>query len=191
MNRDALAVDEAAYSVAGIRVLQRHGLNVIDEFSRRLRLPKPAIHTFGLNATKIGYLVMKQKRKPPLATSKAHEKAGSTCVGPELAYKIFRSNIVRSYPKSSGVDLLCTVKELSLCGIAVDRLRCQLKATHCHRAVTQNIKRDRSRWLSYGCDKNFAYIRPNGGDSAYSTTLEELEGERPGPSDQDHRAMTT
>ena len=110
--------------------------------------------------------------------------------------KFSGKNVVRSYAKWFGVDLLCAVKELSLCGVAVDPAYvAQLKTTLASRSSRRSKQPVAdSQPVGYGVDwdETFAYIagRTEAG-FPYGITWEEVEAkaigqERPNsPSDQD------
>jgi hypothetical protein len=99
--------------------------------------------------------------------------------------KFSGKNVVRSYAKWFGVDLLCAVKELSLCGVSVDPAYvAQLKTTYASRS-SRRAKQPAadSQSVGYGLDwdENFAYIagRTEAG-FPYGITWEELEAEATG-----------
>jgi hypothetical protein len=96
--------------------------------------------------------------------------------------KFSGKNVVRSYAKWFGVDLLCAVKELSLCGVAVDPAYiAQLKTTLAPRS-SRRAKQPAAgpQPVGYGVDwdENFAYIagRTEAG-FPYGITWEEVEAE--------------
>jgi hypothetical protein len=92
--------------------------------------------------------------------------------------KFSGKNVVRSYAKWFGVDLLCAVKELSLLGVSVDAAYvAQLKTTFGSRRGGPKKTVSEPRSVGYGVDwdENFAYIA--GGTEAgfpYGVTWEEL-----------------
>jgi len=96
--------------------------------------------------------------------------------------KFSGKNVVRSYAKWFGVDLLCAVKELSLCGVAVDPAYvAQLETTFASRSSSRSKQAVADPQLvGYGVDwdENFACIagRTEAG-FPYGTTWEELEAE--------------
>jgi hypothetical protein len=86
--------------------------------------------------------------------------------------------LVRGYANSFGVDSLCAVKELCLCGVAIDPdYVAQLNATIASRIRRANESIAEPQSLGYGIDwdENFAYI---GGETEagfpYGVTWEEL-----------------
>jgi hypothetical protein len=103
---------------------------------------------------------------------------------------------VRSYAKWFGVDLLCAVKELSLCGVAVDPTYvAQLKTTlasRSRRPAKQPVEDSQSAGYGVDWDENFAYIagRTEAGFPC-GVTWEEVEAEaigqerRSSPSDDE------
>jgi hypothetical protein len=110
--------------------------------------------------------------------------------------KFSGKNVVRSYAKWFGVDLLCAVKELSLCGVAIDPAYvAQLKTTLASRSrhrEKQPVEDPQSAGYGVDWDENFAYIagRTEAG-FPYGVTWEEVEAEGTGqerpssPSDKD------
>jgi hypothetical protein len=96
--------------------------------------------------------------------------------------KFSGKNVVRSYANWFGVDLLCAVKELSLCGVPVDPAYvAQLKTTFASpgsRRPKQPVAEPQSVGYGVDWDENFAYIagRTEAG-LPYGTTWEELEAE--------------
>jgi hypothetical protein len=106
--------------------------------------------------------------------------------------KFSGKNVVRSYANWFGVDLLCAVKELSLCGVAVDPVYVtQLKTTFASRSSRrpkQPVAEPQSGGYGVDWDENFAYIagRTEAG-FPYGTTWEELEAEATG---QERRTST-
>jgi hypothetical protein len=76
--------------------------------------------------------------------------------------KFSGKNVVRGYANWFGVDLLCAVKELSLCGVAIDPAYVsQLKATFASRSrrrPKQSAAEPQSADYGLDCDENFAYI---------------------------------
>ena len=96
--------------------------------------------------------------------------------------KFSGKNVVRSYVNWFGVDLLCTVKELSLCGVSVDRAYvAQLETTFASRSrrrPKQPIADPQPVGYGVDWDENFAYIagRTEAG-FPYGITWEELEAE--------------
>jgi hypothetical protein len=99
--------------------------------------------------------------------------------------KFSGKNVVRSYANWFGVDLLCAVKELSLCGVSVDPAYVtQLKTTYASRSSRrpkQPVTEPQSVGYGVDWDENFAYIagRTEAG-FPYGTTWEELEAEATG-----------
>jgi hypothetical protein len=91
-------------------------------------------------------------------------------------------NVVRSYAKWFGVDLLCAVEELSRFGVAVDPAYvAQLKTTFAcrgSRRPKQPVADPQSGGHGVDWDENFAYVagRTEAG-FPYGTTWEELETE--------------
>jgi hypothetical protein len=99
--------------------------------------------------------------------------------------KFSGKNVVRSYANWFGVDLLCAVKELSLCGVAVDpdyvtRLETTL-ASRSSRRAKQPVKDPQSVGYGVDWDENFAYIagRTEAG-FPYGVTWEKVEAEGTG-----------
>jgi hypothetical protein len=95
--------------------------------------------------------------------------------------KFSGKNVVRGSAKWFGVDLLCAVKELSLCGVAIDPAYvAQLKATIASRSRRANESIAEPQSLGYGIDwdENFAYIagRTEAG-FPYGVTWAELASE--------------
>jgi hypothetical protein len=96
--------------------------------------------------------------------------------------KFSGKNIVRSYAKWFGVDLLCAVKELSLCGVTVDPTSvAQLKTTFasCKSPRPQQPAAE-PQSVGYGVDwdENFPYIAgQTEAGFPYGITWEELEAE--------------
>ena len=96
--------------------------------------------------------------------------------------KFSGKNVVRSYANWFGVDLLCAVKELSLCGVAVDPAYvAQFKTTFASRSSRrpkQPVAEPQSVGYGVDWDENFAYIagRTEAG-FPYGITWEELEAE--------------
>ena len=128
---------------------------------------------------------MKRKRKPLSPRRKRMRRQARLASARSWLIKFSGKNVVRSYAKWFGVDLLCAVKELSLCGIAVDPAYvAQLKATFACRS-SRRPKQPVGDLEPVGCgvdwDENFAYIagRTEAG-FPYGTTWEELEGEATG-----------
>jgi hypothetical protein len=73
--------------------------------------------------------------------------------------KFSGKNVVRSYAKWFGVDLLCAVKELSLLGVAVDPAYvAQLKTTFASRRSRPKQAVPEPQSVGYGVDwdENFA-----------------------------------
>ena len=101
--------------------------------------------------------------------------------------KFSGKNVVRSYANWFGVDLLCAVKELSLCGVSVDPAYVtQLKTTFASRSSRrpkQPVAAPQSVGYGVDWDENFAYIagRTEAG-FPYGTTWEEVEAETTGKS---------
>jgi hypothetical protein len=96
--------------------------------------------------------------------------------------KFSGQNVVRSYAKWFGVDLLCAVKELSLCGVAVDPAYvAQLKTTFASRTsrrAKQPVADPQSAGYGVDWDENFAYIvGRTEADFPYGVTWEEVEPE--------------
>ena len=94
--------------------------------------------------------------------------------------KFSGKNVVRRYANWFGVDLLCAVKELYLCGVTLDPAYvAQLKPTFASRS-SRRPKQPVADPLSVGYgvdwDENFAYIagRTEAG-FPYGITWEELE----------------
>ena len=96
--------------------------------------------------------------------------------------KFSGKNVVRSYAKWFGVDLLCAVKELSLCGFTIDPAYVtQLKTTLASRSsrrAKQPVEDPQSVGYGVDWDENFAYIagRTEAG-FPYGFTWEELEAD--------------
>jgi hypothetical protein len=103
--------------------------------------------------------------------------------------KFSGKNVVRSYAKWFGVDLLCAVKELSLCGVAVGPAYiAQLKTTLASRSSRREKQPVEDSQSGYGVDwdETLAYIagRTEAG-FPYGVTWEEIEAEaidKEGPS---------
>jgi hypothetical protein len=99
--------------------------------------------------------------------------------------KFSGKNVVRSYANWFGVDLLCAVKELSLCGVSVDPAYVtQLKTTYAsrsRRSPKQPVADPQPVGYGVDWDENFAYIagRTEAG-FPYGITWEELEAEATG-----------
>ena len=99
--------------------------------------------------------------------------------------KFSGKNVVRSYANWFGVNLLCAVQELSLCGVAVDPAYvAQLKTTFASRSSRrpkQPVAGPQSNGYGVDWDENFAYIagRTKAG-FPYGTTWEELEADATG-----------
>lgn len=96
--------------------------------------------------------------------------------------KFSGKNVVRSYAKWFGVDLLCAVKELSLCGVAVDPAYvAQLKTTFASRSSRrpkQPVADPQSVGYGVDWDENFAYIAGRtAAGFPYGITWEELEAD--------------
>jgi hypothetical protein len=96
--------------------------------------------------------------------------------------KFSGKNVVRSYANWFGVDLLCAVKELSLCGVSVDPAYVtQLETTFASRSrrrAKQPVADPQPVGYGVDWDENFAYIagRTEAG-FPYGITWEELEAE--------------
>jgi hypothetical protein len=96
--------------------------------------------------------------------------------------KFSGKNIVRSYAKWFDVDLLCAVKELSLCGVAVDPgYVAQLKTTFASRSSRrskQPVVDPEPFGYGVDWDENFAFIagRTEAG-FPYGVTWQEVEAE--------------
>lgn len=96
--------------------------------------------------------------------------------------KFSGKNVVRSYANWFGVDLLCAVKELSLCGVSVDPAYvAQLKTTlasRSRRRPKQPVVETQPVGYGVDWDENFAYIagRTEAG-FPYGITWEEVEAE--------------
>jgi hypothetical protein len=98
--------------------------------------------------------------------------------------KFSGKNVVRSYANWFGVDLLCAVKELSLCGVSVDPAYVTQLKTYASRSSRRPKQRGAEpQSVGYGVDwdENFAYIagRTEAG-FPYGITWEELEAEGTG-----------
>jgi hypothetical protein len=128
---------------------------------------------------------MKRKRSPLPPRRKRMARPARLASARHWIEKFSGKNVVRAYAKWFGVDLLCAVKELSLCGVAVDPAYvAQLKATLGHR----NSRRSKApvedpRLAGYGIDwdENLAFIAGRtAGGFPYGTTWEELEAEAQG-----------
>jgi hypothetical protein len=131
------------------------------------------------------HLVMKRKRKPLPPRRKRMDRQARLASARSWITKFSGKNVVRSYAKWFGVDLLCAVKELSLCDVALDPAYvAQLKTTFASRGSRRSKQADADlRAVGYGADwdENFAYIagRTEAG-FPYGTTWEELEAEATG-----------
>ncbi|HUF40543.1 MAG TPA: hypothetical protein VMR20_01205 [Verrucomicrobiae bacterium] len=128
---------------------------------------------------------MKRKRSPLPPRRKRMTRPARLASAQHWIEKFSGKNVVRAYAKWFGVDLLCAVKELSLCGVAVDpAYLAQLKTTFSRR----NSRRSKPpvadpRLAEYGIDwdENFAFIAGRtAGGFPYGTTWEELEAEARG-----------
>jgi len=99
--------------------------------------------------------------------------------------KFSGKNVVHSYAKWFGVDMLCAVKELSLFGVTIDPAYvAQLKTTFACRSSRrpkQPVADPQSVGYGVDWDENFAYVagRTEAG-FPYGTTWEELEAEATG-----------
>ena len=99
--------------------------------------------------------------------------------------KFSGKNVVRSYANWFGVDLLCALRELSLCGVTVDPAYvAQLKKTFAScssRRPNQPVAEPQPVGYGMDWDENFAYIagRTEAG-FPYGITWEELEAEATG-----------
>jgi hypothetical protein len=104
---------------------------------------------------------MKLKRKP-LPPRRKRMKRQARLASARSWLPTFRGkNVVRGYANWFGVDLLCALKELSLCGVAIDPdYVTQLKATIASRSRRANESIAEPQSLGYGIDwdENFAYI---------------------------------
>jgi len=127
-------------------------------------------------------LSMKRKRKPLPLRRKRMNRQARLASARNWLMKFSGKNVVRSYANWFGVDLLCAVKELSLCGVPVDPAYvAQLKTTFASRSSRppkQPVAEPQSVGYGVDWDENFAYIagRTEAG-FPYGTTWEELEAE--------------
>ena len=147
---------------------------------------------------KVNYLVMKRKRKPLPPRRKRMSRQARLASARSWLKKFSGKNVVRSYAKWFGVDLLCAVNELSLCGVAVDPAYvAQLKTTLASRS-SRRAKPPAAdpKPTGYGVDwdENFAFIAGRtAAGFPYGITWEEVEAEAIGqerptsPSDDDDK----
>jgi hypothetical protein len=131
---------------------------------------------------RVADLSKKRKQKPlPPRRKRMHRQARLASARSWLK-KFSGKNVVRSYAKWFGVDLLCAVKELSLCGVPVDQAYvAQLEktlASRSRRRAKQPVAAPGSVGYGVDWDENFAYIagRTESG-FPYGITWEELEAE--------------
>ncbi len=128
---------------------------------------------------------MKRKRKPLPPRRKRMSRQARLASARSWLMKFSGKNVVRSYAKWFGVDLLCAVKELSLCGVSVDPAYVtQLETTFASRSSRrpkQPVAEPQSVGYGVDWDENFAYIagRTEAG-FPYGITWEELEAEATG-----------
>jgi len=120
----------------------------------------------------------KRKRKVLPPRRKRMKRQGRLTSARIWLAKFSGKNVVRSYAKWFGVDLLCAVKELSLLGVSVDpQYVAQLKTTFAARRTRGPKTVEQTQSTGYGVDwdDNFAYIagRTEGG-FPYGVTWEEL-----------------
>jgi len=137
------------------------------------------------------------KRKPLPPRRKRMKRQARLASARTWLAKFSGKNVVRGYANWFGVDLLCAVKELSLCGVAIDpayvaQLTATIASRSCRRAKKSIAE---SQSLDYGVewDEQFAYIA---GQTAagfpYGVTWEELASESSNaeqvksPSDDDY-----
>jgi hypothetical protein len=128
---------------------------------------------------------MKRKRKPLPPRRKRMNRQARLESARRWLMKFSGKNVVRSYAKWFGVDLLCAAKELSLCGVAVDPAYvAQLETTvasRSNRRQKQPIAEPQPVGYGVDWDENFAYIagRTEAG-FPYGVTWEEVEAEATG-----------
>jgi hypothetical protein len=96
--------------------------------------------------------------------------------------KFSGKNVVRSYANWFAVDLLCAVKELSLCGDTLDPAYvAQLKTTFASRSSRRSkppVAEPQSVGYGVDWDENFAYIAGRTEEGLpYGITWGELEAE--------------
>jgi len=125
---------------------------------------------------------MKRKRKPLLPRRKRMSRQARLASARSWLKKFSGKNVVRSYANWFGVDLLCAVKELYLCGITLEPAYvAQLKTTFASRSSRrskQPVVEPQSVGYGVDWDENFAYIagRTEAG-LPYGITWGELEAE--------------
>lgn len=125
---------------------------------------------------------MMRKRSPLPPRRKRMTRPARLASARHRIEKFSGKNVVRAYAKWFGVDLLCAVKELSLCGVAVaPAYLAQLMTTFSRR----NSRRSKPpvahpRSARYGMDRDETFAIIAGRTEAefpYGTTWEELEAE--------------
>ena len=131
---------------------------------------------------RVADLSRKRKQKPLPPRRKRMNRQARLASARSWLTKFSGKNVVRSYANWFGVDLLCAVKELSLCGVSVDPAYVtQLKTTFASRSSRrpkQPAAEPQSVGYGVDWDENFAYIagRTEAG-FPYGITWEELEAE--------------
>jgi hypothetical protein len=134
---------------------------------------------------RVADLSRKRKQKPLPPRRKRMNRQARLASARKWLMKFSGENVVRSYANWFGVDLLCAVKELSLCGVSVDPAYvAQLKTTFaCRRSPRPKQPVADPQSVGYGVnwDENFAYIagRTQVG-FPYGITREDLEAEATG-----------
>ena len=118
--------------------------------------------------TEVTALSMKRKRKPLPPRRKRMSRQARLASARSWLMKFSGKNVVRSYANWFGVDLLCAVKELSLCGVAVDPAYVtQLKTTFASRSSRRpetTSRRTAVSWLRCGLGRELRlHCGPNGG----------------------------
>ena len=127
-------------------------------------------------------LSKKRKKKPLPPRRKRMNRQARLESARSWLMKFSGKNVVRSYANWFGVDLLCAVRELSLCGVSVDPAYvAQLKTTFAScksPRPKQPVEEPPSVGYGVDWDENFAYIagRTEAG-FPYGISWEELEAD--------------
>jgi hypothetical protein len=125
---------------------------------------------------------MTRKQKPLPPRRKRMNRQARLASARNWLMKFSGKNVVRCYANWFGVDLLCAVKELYLCGVTLDPAYiAQLKTTFASRSSRrpkQPVADPQSVGYGVDGDENFAYIagRTEAG-FPYGITWEELEAD--------------